>query len=45
VAGVGGLLYLAAIVAVALGLMATLWIAALFVLGYVAVFAYAWMTR
>jgi hypothetical protein len=39
------LLYLAAIVAVALGLTAALWIGVIFMLGFVAVFAFAWATK
>jgi len=42
---VTGLIYLAAISAVTLGLTAALWIAALLALGCAAVFALAWMTR
>jgi hypothetical protein len=45
VAELAGFVYLAAIVAVALGLMAALWIAGLFALGYAAVVAFAWATR
>jgi hypothetical protein len=44
-AELAGFVYLAAIVAVALGLMAALWIAGLFALGYAAVVAFAWATR